>query len=147
MPNFGFNLLTVQYFRTIPEVSEEVNLTVALERSFGKVLIIVGFRAALKPRQRLRAAPHTGEFRIYLRRLGSSPPLSWRTRMIHDLLQPQHLLIILIVALFVFGPKKLPELGQGLGKGIRSFRDSMKNITEEPEKIETPPSNRTDTPK
>ncbi len=61
--------------------------------------------------------------------------------MFHDLLQPQHLLIILIVALFVFGPKKLPELGQGLGKGIRSFRDSMKNINEDPEKIETPPSN------
>jgi sec-independent protein translocase protein TatA len=61
--------------------------------------------------------------------------------MIEGLLQPQHLLIILIIALFIFGPKKLPELGQGLGKGIRSFRDSMKNITENPEKIETPPSN------
>jgi len=42
------------------------------------------------------------------------------------------------VALFIFGPKKLPELGQGLGKGIRSFRDSMKAATEEPDKIETP---------
>ncbi|MGA8030471.1 MAG: twin-arginine translocase TatA/TatE family subunit [Bryobacteraceae bacterium] len=68
--------------------------------------------------------------------------------MIHDLLQPQHLLIILVVALFVFGPKKLPELGQGLGKGIRSFRDSMKNATaEEPEKIETPSSTHNDTTK
>lgn len=67
--------------------------------------------------------------------------------MIHDLLQPQHLLIILIVALFVFGPKKLPELGQGLGKGIRSFRDSMKNVTEDPEKIETPPPNHPDSAK
>lgn len=57
--------------------------------------------------------------------------------MIEGLLQPQHLLIILAVALFVFGPKKLPELGQGLGKGIRSFRDSMKTATEEPEKLET----------
>ena len=61
--------------------------------------------------------------------------------MIEGLLQPQHLLIILIIALFIFGPKKLPELGQGLGKGIRSFRDSMKNVTQDPEKIETPPSN------
>ena len=51
--------------------------------------------------------------------------------MLHDLLQPQHLLMILIVALFVFGPKKLPELGQGLGKGIRSFRESMKNVTQD----------------
>ena len=56
--------------------------------------------------------------------------------MIEGLLQPTHLLIILAVALFVFGPKKLPELGQGLGKGIRSFRDSMKAATEEPEKID-----------
>ena len=60
--------------------------------------------------------------------------------MIEGLLQPTHLLIILAVALFVFGPKKLPELGQGLGKGIRSFRDSMKAGAEEPEKIETPSS-------
>ena len=58
--------------------------------------------------------------------------------MIEGLLQPQHLLIILAVALFVFGPKKLPELGQGLGKGIRSFKESMKAATEEPEKPETP---------
>lgn len=56
--------------------------------------------------------------------------------MIEGLLQPQHLLIILVVALFIFGPKKLPELGHGLGKGIRSFRESMKAATEEPEKTE-----------
>lgn len=54
------------------------------------------------------------------------------------LFQPTHLLVILVIALFVFGPKKLPELGQGLGKGIRSFRDSMKNATnDEPEKVES----------
>ena len=58
--------------------------------------------------------------------------------MIEGLLQPTHLLIILAVAVFVFGPKKLPELGQGLGKGIRSFKDSMKHATEEPEKIDRP---------
>ncbi|MDQ2842974.1 MAG: twin-arginine translocase TatA/TatE family subunit [Acidobacteriota bacterium] len=58
--------------------------------------------------------------------------------MIEGLLQPSHLLIILAIALFVFGPKKLPELGQGLGKGIRSFKDSMKAATEEPEKIDPP---------
>ena len=57
--------------------------------------------------------------------------------MIEGLMQPSHLLIILAVALFVFGPKKLPELGQGLGKGIRSFKESMKAATEEPEKPET----------
>jgi sec-independent protein translocase protein TatA len=48
------------------------------------------------------------------------------------LFQPQHLLIILIVALFVFGPKKLPELGKGLGQGIKSFRDGLKQAAAEP---------------
>ena len=56
--------------------------------------------------------------------------------MFEGLLQPQHLLIILVIALFVFGPKKLPELGQGLGKGIRSFRESMKAATEAPDKTD-----------
>jgi sec-independent protein translocase protein TatA len=53
--------------------------------------------------------------------------------MIEGLLQPLHLLVILVVALFIFGPKKLPELGQGLGKGIRSFREAMKAAAEEPD--------------
>jgi sec-independent protein translocase protein TatA len=46
--------------------------------------------------------------------------------MIEGLLQPSHLLLILLVAFFVFGPKKLPELGKGLAQGIRSFRDGIK---------------------
>jgi sec-independent protein translocase protein TatA len=50
--------------------------------------------------------------------------------MLEGLFQPTHLLVILAVALFVFGPKKLPELGKGLGDGIRNFRDSMKQATE-----------------
>ncbi|HZS53867.1 MAG TPA: twin-arginine translocase TatA/TatE family subunit [Bryobacteraceae bacterium] len=58
--------------------------------------------------------------------------------MIDGLFQPSHLLVILVIALFVFGPKKLPELGQGLGKGIRSFRDSMRAASiDEPEKVDT----------
>jgi sec-independent protein translocase protein TatA len=60
--------------------------------------------------------------------------------MIEGLLQPTHLLLILVVALFIFGPKKLPELGQGLGKGIRDFRNAMKAASEEPEKAKTPAS-------
>ena len=47
--------------------------------------------------------------------------------MLEGLFQPMHLLVILFIALLVFGPKKLPELGRGLGDGIRSFKDSMKN--------------------
>lgn len=50
--------------------------------------------------------------------------------MIEGLLRPSHLLIILLVALFVFGPKKLPELGKGLAQGIRSFKDGIK-VTDE----------------
>jgi sec-independent protein translocase protein TatA len=52
--------------------------------------------------------------------------------MIEGLLQPQHLLIILAVALFVFGPKKLPELGKGLAQGIKSFKDGIKQASVEP---------------
>jgi len=65
--------------------------------------------------------------------------------MFEGLFSGPHLLIILAVAVLVFGPKKLPELGQGLGKGIRSFRDSMKGITEEPDKTDAPPVNRAET--
>jgi sec-independent protein translocase protein TatA len=50
--------------------------------------------------------------------------------MLEDLLQPRHLLVILVVALFCFGPKKLPELGKGLAEGIRSFKDGLKKATE-----------------
>lgn len=45
--------------------------------------------------------------------------------MLDNLFQPTHLLIILFIALLVFGPKKLPELGKGLGEGIRGFKESM----------------------
>jgi len=42
--------------------------------------------------------------------------------VIGDILQPTHLLFILAVALLVLGPKRLPEAGRALGKGIRDFR-------------------------
>jgi sec-independent protein translocase protein TatA len=62
------------------------------------------------------------------------------------LFQPMHLLVILAVALFVFGPKKLPELGKGLGDGIRNFRDSMKQASEAANKPpETPTTQDTNT--
>jgi len=47
--------------------------------------------------------------------------------MLEGIFQPMHLLVILFIALMVFGPKKLPELGRGLGDGIRSFKDSMRD--------------------
>jgi sec-independent protein translocase protein TatA len=50
--------------------------------------------------------------------------------MFDGLFQPMHLIVILFIALLVFGPKKLPELGKGLGDGIRSFKDSMRGNEE-----------------
>jgi sec-independent protein translocase protein TatA len=43
------------------------------------------------------------------------------------LFQPMHLLVIFLIALIIFGPKKLPELGKGIGEGVRSFKDSLKD--------------------
>jgi len=60
--------------------------------------------------------------------------------MIEGLLQPSHLLLILLVALFVFGPKKLPELGKGLAQGIRSLKEGI-TLTEQP----SPPGIREET--
>jgi sec-independent protein translocase protein TatA len=45
--------------------------------------------------------------------------------MFEGLFQPMHLLFILVIALVVFGPGKFPELGAGLGKGIREFKKVM----------------------
>ncbi len=42
------------------------------------------------------------------------------------LLQPTHLFFILLIVLILFGPGKLPELGKGLGKGIREFKDALR---------------------
>ena len=47
--------------------------------------------------------------------------------MLEGLFQPMHLLVIFFIALLVFGPKKLPELGKGLGEGIRALKEGMKN--------------------
>ena len=47
--------------------------------------------------------------------------------MFEGLFQPMHLLVIFFIALLVFGPKKLPELGKGLGEGIRALKEGMKD--------------------
>ena len=48
--------------------------------------------------------------------------------MIGDILQPTHLIFIFVVALLVLGPKRLPEVGRSLGKGIRDFKGAMAGI-------------------
>ena len=52
--------------------------------------------------------------------------------MIEGLFQPTHLIFLLAIALLIFGPRKLPELGQGLGKGIRGFKDALRDVGEDP---------------
>jgi len=47
--------------------------------------------------------------------------------MFEGLFQPMHLLVIFFIALLVFGPRKLPELGKGLGEGIRALKEGMKD--------------------
>jgi sec-independent protein translocase protein TatA len=51
--------------------------------------------------------------------------------MFEGLFQPMHLLVIFFIALLVFGPKKLPELGKGIGEGIRALKESMKDTASE----------------
>lgn len=53
--------------------------------------------------------------------------------MFEGLFQPMHLLVIFFIALLVFGPKKLPELGKGLGEGIRALKAGMKDGEAKPE--------------
>lgn len=45
--------------------------------------------------------------------------------MVGDILQPTHLLFVLVVALLVLGPKRLPEVGRQLGNGLRDFRAAI----------------------
>jgi sec-independent protein translocase protein TatA len=51
---------------------------------------------------------------------------------------PLEIGIVLIIALVVFGPKRLPDLGQSLGKGIREFKGSVTGETDEPAQVEPP---------
>lgn len=53
-------------------------------------------------------------------------------------LGPLEMVFVVVVLLLVFGAKRLPELGSGLGKGIREFRNSMRDINSE---IQQPPEN------
>jgi sec-independent protein translocase protein TatA len=60
--------------------------------------------------------------------------------MLEGLFQPTHLIIIFAIALLVFGPKKLPELGKGLGEGIRALKEGMKDHPASAEQTKVPDS-------
>ena len=68
--------------------------------------------------------------------------------MIGDILQPTHLLFVLVIALLVLGPKRLPEVGRSLGRGLRDFRMAMSGEDRENEPVltQTPPVTDTPTP-
>jgi sec-independent protein translocase protein TatA len=57
--------------------------------------------------------------------------------MLDGLFQPTHLLVLFGIALLVFGGKKIPELGKGIGEGIRGFKSAMREE-------EKPPATTTD---
>jgi sec-independent protein translocase protein TatA len=59
--------------------------------------------------------------------------------MFEGLLQPMHLLVILGIAMLIFGPKKLPELGKGLGESIRGFKEALRGEEEKPAATEAVP--------
>ncbi|MBQ5690443.1 MAG: twin-arginine translocase TatA/TatE family subunit [Alistipes sp.] len=50
----------------------------------------------------------------------------------------QEILLIALIVLLLFGGKKIPELMKGLGKGVRSFKEGVKEITDEVEKSDDP---------
>jgi sec-independent protein translocase protein TatA len=49
---------------------------------------------------------------------------------------PMELIIVLVIALIVLGPKKLPEVGRSVGKGMREFKDSLNGITDDDDEDE-----------
>ena len=51
------------------------------------------------------------------------------------------LILIFLVVLVLFGAKKIPELAQGLGKGVKEFRKAMKDVQED---VEQDPSKKTE---
>jgi len=60
------------------------------------------------------------------------------------LFQPWHLVAILLIVLLLFGPRRLPELGKGIGDGLRALKDGMKSH-DQPKvetKSETKPENK-----
>ena len=52
---------------------------------------------------------------------------------------PLELAIVLIIALVIFGPKRLPELGRSMGRGIREFRSSISGKGDEDDESSQPP--------
>ena len=61
--------------------------------------------------------------------------------MFEGLFQPMHLLFLFGLAVLLFGPKKIPELGKSLGEGIRGFKSAMQGDPEKKEEKPAAPQN------
>jgi len=55
--------------------------------------------------------------------------------MFEGIFQPMHLMVVAGIALLIFGPKKLPEFGKGLGEGIRGFKAAMHGNDDETKEL------------
>ena len=53
--------------------------------------------------------------------------------MLTNILQPTHVVIVLVVALLILGPKRLPEAGRALGQGLKEFKSSISPTHDDPE--------------
>jgi sec-independent protein translocase protein TatA len=49
-----------------------------------------------------------------------------------ELFTPTHLIVLAVVAIVLFGGRKLPELGKGLGEGLKGFKEGLKGVDSEP---------------
>ena len=56
-------------------------------------------------------------------------------------LSPQHIIIVAIILLLLFGGKKIPELMKGLGSGIKEFKDAVKEEDKKPDNNNSTPNN------
>jgi len=79
-----------------------------------------------------RAIDHTATLALCDNCKGQARParrVARRNKM-GDLLQPTHLLVIAVVLLVLFGAKRLPELGKGLGEGLKGFKEGIKGVSD-----------------
>jgi sec-independent protein translocase protein TatA len=66
--------------------------------------------------------------------------------MPEGLLSPVHLIILFAILILLFGAKRIPELGKGIGSGIREFRSGIAGLSEEPKDEQLPAAGETATP-